>query len=53
MGRTRSAERARSKAGALEEITRAMDQFQEVLALIEDFGREGFPYRDAANGITP
>ena len=25
-----------------------MDQFQEVLALIEDFGREGFPYRDAA-----
>jgi hypothetical protein len=25
-----------------------MEQFQEILALIEDFGREGFPYRDAA-----
>ena len=48
MGRTRSAERVRSKAVALEEISRAMDQFQEVLALVEDFGREGFPYRDAA-----
>ena len=48
MGRARSAERVRSKAVALEEISRAMDQFQEVLALVEDFGREGFPYRDAA-----
>src|SRR5262249_15339923 len=48
MGRTRSAERARSKAVALEEITRAMDQFLEVLALIEDSAREGFTCRYAA-----
>lgn len=48
MARTRSAERSRSKAVALEDISRAMEQFQEVLALVEDFGREGFPYRDAA-----
>jgi hypothetical protein len=25
-----------------------MEQFQELLAQMEDFGREGFPYRDAA-----
>lgn len=48
MARTRSAERSRSKAVALEDIARAVEQFQELLALVEDFGREGFPYRDAA-----
>jgi len=48
MARTRSAERSRSKTVAIEDITRTLEQFQELLAQIEDFGREGFPYRDAA-----
>jgi len=52
MARIRSPERSRSKAVALEEISRAIEQFQELLAQVEDFGREGFPYGDAARNRT-
>lgn len=48
MARTRSVERSRSKTVAIEEISRGLEQFRELLAQMEDFGREGFPYRDAA-----
>jgi hypothetical protein len=32
----------------IEEITRGLDRFQELLTAIDDFSQEGFPYRDAA-----
>ncbi len=48
MARTRPVERSRSKTVAIEEISRGLEQFRELLAQMEDFGREGFPYRDAA-----
>jgi hypothetical protein len=50
MARARAAEntRARSKAVLIEEIARGIGKFQEVLAAIDDFSQEGFPYRDAA-----
>lgn len=50
MARARAAEnpRSRPKAVLIEEITRGINKFQEVLAAIDDFGQEGFPYRDAA-----
>jgi hypothetical protein len=40
--------RSRSKALLIEEIGRGIEQFQDILVSIEDFSREGFPYRDAA-----
>ncbi|MEQ1628745.1 MAG: hypothetical protein ABL965_15210 [Nitrospira sp.] len=50
MARTRSAEspRTRSKTAAIEEITQGLATFQSILTAIEDFSREGFPYRDGA-----
>lgn len=50
MARTRSAEapRTRSKAAAIDEITQGLATFQNILTSIEDFSREGFPYRDGA-----
>lgn len=50
MARTRSAEspRTRSKTAAIDEITQGLDTFQKILTSIEDFSREGFPYRDGA-----
>lgn len=50
MARTRSAEspRTRSKAAAIGEITQGLATFQNILTSIEDFSREGFPYRDGA-----
>jgi hypothetical protein len=40
--------RSRSKSTLIEEVSRGIEQFQDVLSSIEDFSREGFPYRDAA-----
>ncbi|ULA65561.1 MAG: hypothetical protein LZF86_220022 [Nitrospira sp.] len=50
MARARSAEspRTRSKAAAIEEIAQGLATFQGILTSIEDFSREGFPYRDGA-----
>ena len=50
MARTRSAEspRTRSKTAAIEEIAQGLATFQNILTSIEDFSREGFPYRDGA-----
>jgi len=50
MARARSAEspRTRSKTAAIEEVTNGIVTFQSILTSIEDFSREGFPYRDGA-----
>lgn len=50
MARARSAEspRTRSKTAVIEEITQGIATFQSILTAIEDFSREGFPYRDGA-----
>lgn len=50
MARARAGEqqRSRSKAVQIQEITLGITKFQELLTAINDFGREGFPYRDAA-----
>ena len=50
MARTRTAEspRTRSKTAAIDEITQGLATFQNILTSIEDFSREGFPYRDGA-----
>ncbi|MCS6292990.1 MAG: hypothetical protein H8J66_07940 [Nitrospira sp.] len=50
MARTRSAEspRTRSKTAAIDEIAQGLATFQSILTSIEDFSREGFPYRDGA-----
>jgi len=40
--------RSRSKAATIEELTRGAGNLQELLAQVEDLGREGFPYVDAA-----
>ncbi len=50
MSRSRSAEQPRGKskhAAAVEELTRGIEKFRELLAQVEDLSREGFPYRDA------
>jgi hypothetical protein len=44
--------RARSKAATIEELTRGVGNLQELLAQVEDLGREGFPYVDAAIART-
>src|SRR5215217_4845242 len=46
--RTIDPARSRSKATLIEEVGRGIEQFQDILVSIEDFSREGFPYRDAA-----
>jgi hypothetical protein len=50
MGRTKATEqaRSRSKTVLIDEIARDVQQFRDILAAIEDFSREGFPYREAA-----
>ena len=50
MARARSAEspRTRSKTAAIEEVAQGLATFQNILTSIEDFSREGFPYRDGA-----
>ncbi len=50
MARPRSAEspRTRSKTAAIDEVAQGLDTFQKILTSIEDFSREGFPYRDGA-----
>ncbi len=44
--------RTRSKAATIEELTRGAGNLQELLAQVEDLGREGFPYVDAAIART-
>jgi hypothetical protein len=44
--------RARSKVATIEELTRGAGNLQELLAKVEDLGREGFPYVDAAIART-
>ena len=41
-------QRQRPKATLIEELTRGINRFQELLTAIHDFGQDGFPYRDAA-----
>jgi hypothetical protein len=50
MARSRAVESARSrpKGVLIEELSRGIDRFQELLTAIDDFSQEGFPYRDAA-----
>ena len=54
MARARSAEspRTRSKTAAIDEIAQGLATFQNILTSIEDFSREGFPYRDGARAKT-
>ena len=40
------------KASTIEELTRGVGNLQEFLAQVEDLGREGFPYLDAAKART-
>ena len=44
--------RARSKSATIEELTRGAGELQEFLSQVEDLGREGFPYLDAARART-
>src|SRR5215510_15590211 len=50
MARAKTSEqsRLRSKAVTIEELSRGIGSLQEFLAKVEDLGREGFPYLDAA-----
>lgn len=54
MARAKTAEpsRVRSKAATIDELTRGAKELQEFLAQVEDLGREGFPYLDAARART-
>ena len=54
MARTKTSEpsRVRSKSATVEELTRGVGNLQEFLAQVEDMGREGFPYLDAARART-
>ena len=54
MARAKTSEpsRARSKTATIEELTRGVENLQEFLAQVEDLGREGFPYLDAARART-
>jgi DpnII restriction endonuclease len=54
MARAKTSEqsRVRSKAATIEELTRGIGNLQEFLAKVEDLGREGFPYLDAARART-
>ncbi len=54
MARAKTSEpsRARSKTVTVEELTRGVGNLQEFLAKVEDLGREGFPYLDAARART-
>jgi hypothetical protein len=54
MARAKTSEpsRVRSKSATIEELTRGVRNLQEFLAQVEDLGREGFPYLDAARART-
>lgn len=54
MARAKTSEpsRARSKVATIEDLTRGVGHLQELLAQVEDLGREGFPYLDAAKART-
>jgi hypothetical protein len=57
MARAKTSEqpRVRSKAAtaaAIEELTRGASDLKEFLSQVEDLGREGFPYLDAARART-
>ena len=54
MARAKTSEpsRVRSKAATVEELTRGVGNLQEFLTQVEDLGREGFPYLDAARART-
>ena len=54
MARAKTSEpsRVRSKTATVEELTRGVENLQEFLAQVEDLGREGFPYLDAARART-
>jgi hypothetical protein len=54
MARAKTSEpsRSRSKAATVEELTRGVGYLHEFLAKVEDLGREGFPYLDAARART-
>ena len=54
MARAKTSEqsRVRSKAATIEELSRGIENLQEFLAQVEDLGREGFPYLDAARART-
>ncbi|MEO5956656.1 MAG: hypothetical protein ABIR36_13340, partial [Nitrospiraceae bacterium] len=50
--KTSEQSRSRSKAATGEELTRGIGKLQEFLSQVEDLGREGFPYMDAARART-
>ncbi|HEV8328345.1 MAG TPA: hypothetical protein VGQ08_12755 [Nitrospiraceae bacterium] len=54
MARAKTSEqsRARSKTATIEELTRGIGKLQDFLSQVEDLGREGFPYLDAARART-
>jgi hypothetical protein len=54
MARAKTSEpsRVRAKPVTIEELTRSAGELQEFLAQVEDLGREGFPYLDAARART-
>jgi hypothetical protein len=54
MPRAKSSEqpRSRAKAPTVEELSRGVGKLQEFLSQVEDLGREGFPYMDAARART-
>ena len=54
MARAKTSEpsRVRSKAATVEALTRGVGNLQEFLTQMEDLGREGFPYLDAARART-
>jgi hypothetical protein len=54
MPRAKSSEqpRSRAKVPTVEELTRGVGRLQEFLSQVEDLGREGFPYMDAARART-
>ena len=54
MPRARAADhqRSRSKTALIEEATLGIKKFEEVLAAVKDYSRDGFPYHDAAQSKT-
>jgi len=54
MARAKTSEqsRSRSKALTIEELTNGIVKLKEFLAQVEDMGRDGFPYLDAARART-
>lgn len=54
MARAKSNEQGRikSKAAAIDEVTRGIDKLKDLMAQVEDLSREGFPYQDAVRART-